>query len=129
MIITDQITTSVKDQIIAILLSKHCHHHQNKTTGSFRQRAFSISSQNSFIKLEAGKTEGVLEQFEIGTEPNGDIEIQENINLTARIEEHRTVSFLDLERQAEMESKKKSEETNGVTTGSRHVCIFFKITY
>jgi len=119
MISTDQITTSVKDQIIAILLSKHCHHHQNKTTGSFRQRAFSISSQNSFIKMEADKTEGALEQLEMGTEPNGDFEIAENINLTSRIEEHRTVSFLDLERQAEMESKKKSEETNGVVTG-RH---------
>ena len=46
LIITDQIQCSMREKVIAILLSKHCHHHQSKA-GLLRRKASTASMASS----------------------------------------------------------------------------------
>ena len=55
LIITDQLSHNLKDRVIGILLSKHCHHHQQTRQASVR-RKFSFTSSPSLNKAEMNGT-------------------------------------------------------------------------
>ena len=55
LIITDQLSSNLKDRVIGVLLSKHCHHHQQARQGSVR-RKFSFTSSPSLNKVEMNGT-------------------------------------------------------------------------
>ena len=73
MIITDQVSNLIRDRVIDVLLSKHCHQHQNKE--ETRQRRFSVTSMNTLLKSD-DKDSGVdcnipESDADYGTERNG----------------------------------------------------------
>lgn len=56
MIITDQISKTSRDRIIGVLLSKHCHHHQNKVAGGLKRRnsIIELSRESSISEKDSG---------------------------------------------------------------------------
>ncbi|XP_057305088.1 anion exchange protein 2-like isoform X2 [Hydractinia symbiolongicarpus] len=84
MIITDQISKTSRDRIIGVLLSKHCHHHQNKLAGGPKRR-------NSIIELSR---ESSISEKDSGLESvDGDVVVEavngvELNNFSLKPEEH-----------------------------------------
>ena len=82
MIITDQISDSIRDRIIGILLSKHCHHHQQQRL----QRRFSLTSLNS---LDFSKHENLHNNTSLavidtdGSQPNSPKHTENGVAMTS----------------------------------------------